>query len=903
MEHLRYHDIQDLPFKEQIQILFALYSLVLEVPDIKNESIKRENACKQLQQEYTAIINQLHELKSVFSKQEHDLRTNYITYLRDNKEDIKGYITLISPAYTPQVNSKYKPEVALAQFLTKRQPVLSDLIGQLKQTTSQLIATQKSCGKVQPLGIDRNQNEYYFFPYEHPTRLWLFNRVTEEWRYIWHPEEFNKLLKWLDNRGSDEQYLYSALCHVKNLIKEQLSNNFHLSTILVDSTSLTEKRRRELSQEDLLLYKFNEKEELAQVSGSYFGIPKVDMGIPIERMKCRKSPILPVLSHHLFSSLFSQQQDPIILQIKNRMKEYDNRDYSLDEYKQLVLDLEEAINLFVDNTFVYPDWHITRIYWREYIMNCQCYSDVNFYIGDLEINCVDFSIVDALSSSTDRNSFIQLYEESGKKAPRIPDLNEHVIYYSKGHEDAKIAFIRSNVLSGIFAYDEEIQQHNYFCKVVNIEYFWGRGNPFIRLTLRTVTPSFIKTLVQSYYDCLSQPSFRITNVELSEENPNIQFTCTVWLETTDSSFVIPFDIYANAISNNLHVGDHFRMWFYENDTKNNSNSRRKDAKGNGFYSYGKVLSIKPLEDTFFPWECIEVKWDSNTPETGINFINPWECEFDEKRSRNKVQENKPVFNNETHKLTDDEIKEIHKKAKEIVKNHKKEDGEDFFRFLAKYWADRGYEIQKPILSYDILDLGLFWELMQLFGGYENVVSTKGSWLFIYTILPNYRTSNTSAPTSLHRIYIRYLWQFEKEQREEKGLPPIGEPRLPVPTTPGKLVGGKTKSSMNTNNNSMILAEDEEKKDLILLDTTPGIQFLSKLLKEEEYMRSVISKKLQTIQFSLQYESGPISTMGKTIYRDYAYKGIVNGYNGVLKKQMECVSRIITQLRNTLRPYL
>ena len=79
-----------------------------------------------------------------------------------------------------------------------------------------------------------------------------------------------------------------------------------------------------------------------------------------------------------------------------------------------------------------------------------------------------------------------------------------------------------------------------------------------------------------------------------------------------------------------------------------------------------------------------------------------------------------------------------------------------------------------------------------------------------------REQNTSAPTSLHKIYLKYLWQFEKDQREEKGLPPICQPRLPVATCPGKGTG-KAKGEK----------EPGEKKgeELLMMDYAPNIQFM------------------------------------------------------------------------------
>lgn len=216
----------------------------------------------------------------------------------------------------------------------------------------------------------------------------------------------------------------------------------------------------------------------------------------------------------------------------------------------------------------------------------------------------------------------------------------------------------------------------------------------------------------------------------------------------------------------------------------------------GSFLHGHVMALAPATGDVFPWDSVTVRWDAKAGEAGTNRINPWECEFTPKdvslraeRAR-ELGSARSVARQEGRRLSEEELKTVRAKAAEAVRTHTKQDGEDFFRFLESYWGKQGMEVTRPVLSYEPLDLGLLWKLMQIYGGYECVVNTKGSWLEIYRLLPTYRSQNTSAPTSLHKIYLKYMWQFEKEQREEKGLPPIIEPRLPLPTTPGRIVLGK-----------------------------------------------------------------------------------------------------------------
>lgn len=894
VKELQSKDISNLSPHSQLQLLFTLYRLVLSSPDIQMERGKRESALDSLQREYSSILNQLRELKAVYSKQEHDLRSTFVSFLREKRKTTRFPKSMLGPYYSSPAKSQFPQEQELASFIAKRDRVVADMVGQLHRTSEELFAAEKRCWGTVPLGVDRNQNEYYFIPDDIPARIWIHNLKSGEWSYIWQQSELKQLLQWIDNRGKDEQLLYSSLCLILPQIQTLFDRNMRIPQINCEFGSLSDKKKRELSLSDLVIVNQNDKLELRQLTGIHFGI-KVLESITKEKEVCRKSDDIPLIIQKVFNSMFVQNPNPLISEMKVEAKTYQQHSFKLDEYRNFVLCLEDCLFTSVDDSLVFPDWRLTRLYWRKRVEAAMSYSEINYYIGDLECSCVDFSIVEALTATVDRETFLRLYEEKVKTIPRIPRINETVVYYSKGHNDAKVSFVRSNVLSGVYQYKEDSQSQDYLCKVIDIDYFWGNGNPFYRITLKTLSSSLVNLLVQSYYSSQNYPSIRLPTLLPSDDSPSIQFTCTVWMETTDSDFVIPFDTYCLAFSNNFHVGDHFKMWFRGVESQvSNTKKKGKDSRLEGSYLHGTVVEIEKTEGAFFPWECITAEWDTNGVEAGTNKINPWECEFEEKTVR--TRENRGGANNrgaENRRLPPKELKEIQMKAAQVAKSHKKEDGDAFFRFLSKYWADRGMEIQQPILSYDLLDMGLFWDLMQVYGGYDNVVNTKGSWLDIYLLLPNYRASNTSAPSTLHKFYLKYMYQIEKEQREEKGLPPIGEPRLPLATCPGKGQGGK----------SRVVYDDEEKKEDELVDVPPGVQFLSKMLKEQETKRNTISNKCRILQFSLQYKTGNIQSFNGTIEKDYAFKGIVNGQLCMLKRQTEVVTKIINLLRVQLHQYL
>ena len=382
----------------------------------------------------------------------------------------------------------------------------------------------------------------------------------------------------------------------------------------------------------------------------------------------------------------------------------------------------------------------------------------------------------------------------------------------------------------------------------------------------------------------------------AEEEARKPFVVLVWLASTESDFVIPFSEYCNAFVNNLKPGDHIRMWFDGVDAQVGVTKKRKEARLEGSFLTGKVTAVAPAERESFPWEGVTVTWDGNASEAGTNRINAWECEYQAKEARDRLREGTRGSgwrSGETRRLTENDLKALRESAAAIVKGHTAEEGEQFFRYISRYWAEKGQEVVKPVLSYETLDLGLFWKLMQAFGGYEMVVNSKGSWQSIYKLLPNYREQNTSAPTSLHKIYLKYLWQFEKDQREEKGLPPICQPRLPVATCPGKGTG-KAKGEK----------EPGEKKgeELLMMDYAPNIQFMVNAMREQEKLKSVLLNKVKAMQSTLQYREGSISTVTGEI-SDFAYRGIVHGNVCMLKRRIELITKFISQLKQILNFYL
>lgn len=136
------------------------------------------------------------------------------------------------------------------------------------------------------------------------------------------------------------------------------------------------------------------------------------------------------------------------------------------------------------------------------------------------------------------------------------------MYYSVGHALAIKDFKQHNVFSGVVNLNEKEQDQAYVCKVQTVRYFPGRGNPFVRLTLKPVANTVVSVLVSSYYQSLSSTNLTITYPEAYPECPIVEpFEVTMWMNSTESDFVIPLAKYCVAFVNNLHVGDSFKMYF------------------------------------------------------------------------------------------------------------------------------------------------------------------------------------------------------------------------------------------------------------------------------------------------------------------------------------------------------
>ena len=888
----------------QITLLYALYEEAAATEVVQDEMKKRKEALVRLQQEFYSISSQLREISALYSRQEFSNRNAFITGVVERGLPAKQQEEMLSFNYKPSDKSKVVAEKNLAAFLAKKSSVLADLKARLADVESRIMVASKALWSPTPLGGDRFGNKYFWFPDDKPLRVWVINENDGNCGYFWSSEQLLMLMNWLDNRGKEEHILYSVLKRIglqfTQFIETELSGLPVIPSI--SGNDLTARKRKELAGRDLVLCDVDGSLSLRQLHGQWIGVPVVDND-QNEWWRCAKkegvvSETVKAIIDVLFQPAFMKEgKSELVSTLQEQWRRLHTEGASLEAYKTLVLLLEETIFESIHTSYMNPDWLLARSLWTTRVRDSQTFSDVSYYLRDIEASCVNFTVINALTRSVDRTTFLGLYEKQAKKVPRLPDDGETVVYCAKGHAVAIQDFFQNNAFGSVYHCTEKEQDRDYLCKVHHVEYFWGNGNPFLRVYLTPISPLVLYSLVQSYYDCLGKDELSIT-VRTPPPEPNgAPFTVVVWLASTNSEFVVPFDSYCGAFVNNLRVGNHIRMWFDGVDAQiTASKRRRKESRLEGSYLTGKVTGIERCEGCSFPWECLEVAWSSNTNEAGTNRINPWECEYQEKDTRDRVRENTRSGwkSGEVKKLSENDLKSIRESAQAIVKAHTPEEGEQFYRFLTRYWNEKGQEVTKPILSYETLDLGLFWKLMQAFGGYEMVVNSKGSWQSIYRLLPNFREQNTSAPTSLHKIYLKYLWQFEKEQREEKGMAPICQPRLPIPTMPGR-------STMKTKGEK----EEPEKEgndELIMMDYPPNVQFMVRTVKEQEKLKSVLTSKVKSMQNTLQYKEGTISTVNVEV-SDFAFRGIVHGSVCMLKRQIESISKFISQLKQILNFYL
>ena len=97
-------------------------------------------------------------------------------------------------------------------------------------------------------------------------------------------------------------------------------------------------------------------------------------------------------------------------------------------------------------------------------------------------------------------------------------------------------------------------------------------------------------------------------------------------------------------------------------------------------------------------------------------------------------------------------------------------------------------------------------------------------------------------------------------------------------------------------------EDNEKLELIL-DASPGVQFIARSIKQQEAIKSIIMQKLRTLQSALQCEIGTISYLQEKVEGNLAFTDIVNGQVKILKKQLECINKMVNQLKSQLKFYI
>ena len=892
--------ITSLPIQSQVTLLKALFTAVNQLGSVHEEREQREAVLANTKRELESISTQLVELEAVYARQELSNRKHFYDVVAKSSLTPSQKKQMRSYRYIPSETGKLAQERELAQFLAKKNASISDMRQRIVDCNKRIDEAQKRLWIVYSLGRDRHNREYIWLPGETPTRLWVLNHPQDSIGFLWNAEQLDELFRWLDNRGKNEQFLYSSLCRCKPQFQQAMQTSLQsVPQLFGDLTHVSSRKMREIDQNSVFLYADANSTELVQSHGECIGIRWVSFpGVwSVTADDHMISPMLRSILNSLFIPLFLRP-DADHEAIAAFRRSLDASPLSLESYQSILLRLDELICSSVTRSYIQPDWIFTREFWKQQVQQAQTFASLHYLLGILKTLAVDFVVVDALTRTTTRERFLHALEKQVKVVPGFPTEGETVVYYKKGHRESILDFFRSNRFSGIFDNQEKEQDDDYLCKVQRIEYFEGAGNPFIRLTLKPISSTWLRILVQSYYNSLEKDHIEIT-IDSPEKDETLRdpFVVTWWLASNQSDFLIPVEKYLTSFSNNLRAKDRFRMWFQGvESTLSTQRRKRKDARAEGSFLYGEIVRIDPYEGGFFPWECVHVEWEGSGAEAGTERINPWECECDTRETREKREgAARSGGRSESHRLGEEELKTAKQRAAEVAATHTKREGEEFFQFLTKFWEQRGMEVQRPMLSYEELDLGLFWKLMQCYGGYEMAVNTKGCWADIHKLLPNFRAQNTSAPTSLHKIYLRYLWQLEKEQREEKGLPPIAEPRLPLPTTPGKSNGLKVKAE-----------EKEEKKkmssiDLALEEAGPGIQFIARVLKEQEKWKGVLQTKYKVMNASLAYEAGTIQTI-QGEKRDQAYSAIVYGNGCMLRRQIEMITKFVSQLKSILNQY-
>ena len=917
LQQLEIRDLSELPFSKQILLLYALFRAVQSLECVKTERERRTATLNTLLLEESSIQSQMQELQAVYVPQEQRLRDAFIAAVEGGVKQEKQQTMMLGKRYNPSEKSKLPSEVALATFLAKKKTVFDDMTRRLAEIREQLLSVNASAGELNLLGKDRLGRSYYFFPEDTPSRLWICDKRRHRWSYLWSSAQLQQLLAWIDNRGSQEHVLYCSLVLYLPMLKRTLDESLRSVPTLGEAETpqtLPPRRRRELETHSLVLRTKEGVEELLQTKGKWIGVPMLpDVAEDCVVVPGRVSLSLFDITSCLFVPLFLKpsRDESLISSLQTTLQTvYCYPCVALETYKEAVLQLERAIMATIQPTYIHPDWLVARSFWTKRVAAARNYSEVSFYLRDIEVSCVDFAIVNALTTTVSRPEFFAELERQGKKVPAIPEEGETVVYYAAAHALAIRDFKQHNVFSGVVDLKEKEQAQDFVCKVQSIRYFPGRGNAFVQMTLRPVQNTVVSVLVRSFYASQELPSFTVSYPESFPAAPSAEpFEVILWANNTESDCVISLSKYFTAFANNLHVEDAFKMYFQGIESQVPvSKKRRHDARLEGSFLHGHVMALAPATGDVFPWDSVTVRWDANAGEAGTNRINPWECEFTPKdvslraeRAR-ELGSARSVARQEGRRLSEEELKTVRAKAAEAVRTHTKQDGEDFFRFLESYWGKQGMEVTRPVLSYEPLDLGLLWKLMQIYGGYECVVNTKGSWLEIYRLLPTYRSQNTSAPTSLHKIYLKYMWQFEKEQREEKGLPPIIEPRLPLPTTPGRIVLGKAGKTEEFAEGENKTRGERATNELTLVDAPPGVQFMERILREEEKKKAVLMMKWKAMNATLQYEPGTISTVNGE-ERDYAYQGIVNGSVCVLKRKIEIMTKFLSSLKQIMNFYI
>ena len=271
-------EFSSLPTSSQVLLLHALYEEAVSTESILEEAKKRKEALTQLQQELFSVGTQMREITALYSKQELALRDRFIDAVTQKELPPKQQQELLAFTYKPSDKAKNPAEKELAAFLSKKASVLEDLKARVRDIETRIIACVKTSWTPTALGCDRHGTEYFWLPDDQPARVWVVNEDSGTCGYLWSAEQVLQLLNWVDNRGKEEQVLYSVLRRIGPQIVQTLEEQTAALTVLVKPSvaELSARKKKELASREFVLCEADGAVTLRQVHGQWVGVPAVE---------------------------------------------------------------------------------------------------------------------------------------------------------------------------------------------------------------------------------------------------------------------------------------------------------------------------------------------------------------------------------------------------------------------------------------------------------------------------------------------------------------------------------------------------------------------------------------------------------------------------------------------------